>query len=434
MAPDRLARLVYIGLLLVSCLYVVQLASPLRLNTDAMTYLSLAASAADGHGFVDGPKTVRFPPGYPAIIALSDKAGVVSPALLVAINLLFLGLAALCTVLIGLRHFRFSTGVAAACGTAVLLSFVVVKHATLPVAESVFTGAVLASLYLLVVSDRNHGVRRWIIVGLAAAIVLISIQLRTVGIALIPAVLFAILTPGYRYLAARNSKGRLIAILVVASVAAAVVLAVLLARSAYVDDVVRIIGYGDAAGIASRNLRWKLLEWGALVVNVPETRLPAAAAVPLMAIGLSGIGLVTYGAWCQRMFGPVAVFALVYALIIFLWPGYDTRFWLPLLPVLILYAASGMRALSRRKVPRAAVSLYLVAYFALGLAALTYSARISLAGERFPYLYGDHHLRPTYLLIHHGEPGPGKINPRALRLLQRYEPRTHPNAIEYVAP
>jgi hypothetical protein len=43
--------------------------SPLRLHTDAIVYLLLASSAADGGGFLARGVPQKYPIGYPALIA-----------------------------------------------------------------------------------------------------------------------------------------------------------------------------------------------------------------------------------------------------------------------------------------------------------------------------------------------------------------------------
>jgi hypothetical protein len=46
--------------------FVLQIFSPLRLNNDAITLLSMAESAAYGRGFLSDGQTTFLPSGYPA--------------------------------------------------------------------------------------------------------------------------------------------------------------------------------------------------------------------------------------------------------------------------------------------------------------------------------------------------------------------------------
>src|SRR5215212_2957345 len=69
-------------------LYLLQSASPLRLESDAVDYLRTAAALEDGRAL---PK-VPFPLGYPIIIAAFDRVGLGSVFYFVLANCAFLGL------------------------------------------------------------------------------------------------------------------------------------------------------------------------------------------------------------------------------------------------------------------------------------------------------------------------------------------------------
>jgi hypothetical protein len=72
---------------------------------------------------------------------------------------------------------------------------------------------------------------------------------------------------------------------------------------------------------------------------------------------------------------------------------------------------------------RPAIFAYCSLYCLLGLVALGYSTRLTFAGRRFPDLYGDGTLRPTYRLVFLGEPpkNADDISQEAVYLLHRYE-------------
>jgi hypothetical protein len=59
----------------------------------------------------------------------------------------------------------------------------------------------------------------------------------------------------------------------------------------------------------------------------------------------------------------------------------------------------------------------------MGFAALAYSTRITFSGRDFPFRYGDHHLRSTYLLFYSdARADRSGIDESALAILQRYDP------------
>lgn len=72
--------------------YLLQLASPLRINSDALRFLGMATSALDGHGLHDGGRFSRYSPGYPLFLYGLGTVGLLRPWAIVAANVLGLAL------------------------------------------------------------------------------------------------------------------------------------------------------------------------------------------------------------------------------------------------------------------------------------------------------------------------------------------------------
>lgn len=144
-----------IGLLLIGCFYLAQLASPLRLNTDAIYFLSLSQSFLEGQGFVINGKAFRFPAGYPLILAALDRIGIASSAAFISVNLLFVGtgIISLKFLLRGLFGLSSRKILAIICMT--LLSFVFIKHITIPLSDPPYFGISLLCLWMAS-SIRGH--------------------------------------------------------------------------------------------------------------------------------------------------------------------------------------------------------------------------------------------------------------------------------------
>ena len=83
------ARAIALASTLVAALYLVQLPGPLRVDTDSVFYLQLAASVADGHG-THPPGVASFPPGLPVLLGGLDAVGLGSPWAFSSLNMLFL--------------------------------------------------------------------------------------------------------------------------------------------------------------------------------------------------------------------------------------------------------------------------------------------------------------------------------------------------------
>jgi len=122
----------------------------------------------------------------------------------------------------------------------------------------------------------------------------------------------------------------------------------------------------------------------------------------------------------RRNAGPTEAFMISYMCILFAWPYYDARFWLPVIPLLIAYSELSVK---RIRVPKSVVTIYCLVFVVFGLAAIAYSTRITFAGSRFPDRYGDGSLRPTYCAAFHSCPDAGntkKVDAKVLHLIQEY--------------
>ncbi|MGB8474388.1 MAG: hypothetical protein WCE61_09910 [Candidatus Acidiferrum sp.] len=139
-------------------------------------------------------------------------------------------------------------------------------------------------------------------------------------------------------------------------------------------------------------------------------------------IGFFALLLFLYGLVSRRaQVGPTEVFFVCYTAILFTWPFYDARFWLPVFPLLVAYWAL---AAQRLRLPALLVATYCVVFAVLGFGALAYSTRISFAGPKFPDRFGDGRLRSTYCVALEScavGSNPSDVNLKALRLLQEYK-------------
>ncbi len=160
-------------------------------------------------------------------------------------------------------------------------------------------------------------------------------------------------------------------------------------------------------------------------------KLPAFLGFPIRIIGAVAILLACIGFWAKRLRPDgVMLYVVAAAAIVFAYPWFDTRLWLPFIPFLMGYVLLGIRSLTRFRAARSVAIAYCSVFSLLGILALAYTTRITFAGLRFPELYGDGNLRATYRLALRGEipANSGDVQADALYLLNRYEPRAagHP--------
>jgi hypothetical protein len=86
--PNRELR--WLVLAFVACFagHLVQMFTPLRMTTDSVEYLSVAASAADGKGCLFDGKPTQHPCGYAFMISVLDRTGIARSWSLVGLNVL----------------------------------------------------------------------------------------------------------------------------------------------------------------------------------------------------------------------------------------------------------------------------------------------------------------------------------------------------------
>jgi hypothetical protein len=421
-----------LALLVVSLAYLVQIASPLRLVGDGVDYLLQASSAADGNGFrVHGEQSMR-PPGYPALIFLLVKAGIGKSWAIVALNCLLPGIGCWSSYFVLRSSFGFEAVTAEIICLLTLLSFVMVKHVTYPLSDVCFFGASMPCLLLLVQAEAQVGSGRYWRLAIAAPLLVFCVEVRTIGIALIPAfawtalggALWARKVPQWL----RRHRIASFALLLVFLVAIAWAGKMFL-HSSYLQFNAKTLHKRGVLGNLVSDLSDHTLEWGELAVNAPVSKLPARLEPFIRIAGFFALLLAVTGIWEKRRtlnasFWDVAGFASI----VFAYPWFDTRLWLPVLPLLMGYVLIGARCLIPSRLLRPVIVAYCVLFCLLGMVALGYSTRLTFAGSKFPDLYGDGTLRATYRNAFLGESPmhADDVDQDSLYLLRRYEWRLAP--------
>lgn len=416
-----------VALLLVSLAYLVQMASPLRLIGDGVDYLLQASSAADGNRFrVHGEQSMR-PPGYPALIFLLLKAGMGKSWAIVALNCLLLGIGCWSSYYVLRSSFGLGAAAAEIICLLTLLSFVMVKHVTYPLSDICFLGASMPCLVLLLRAEADRSAGRYWRLAVAAPLLVFCIELRTIGIALIPAFAWATVggaawaRSGPRWLRLHRITSLLLVLVVLVAMVSA---GRILLHSRYLQFNAKSLHRRGVIGNIVSDLNDHGLEWGELAVNAPVSKLPGRLQLPVRMAGFLAMLLAAMGIWEKRWNIDASVWYVAgYASIVFAYPWFDTRLWLPVLPLLMGYVLAGVRRVTPSRLLRPAIFIYCSLFCLLGIIALGYSTRLTFAGSQFPDLYGDGTLRATYRLALLGEQpkNVSDVDQDSLYLLRRYE-------------
>jgi hypothetical protein len=383
-SPELNKRLINVFFCFVTLLVLLNIFTPLRLNVDAIRYLNIlqyleglaGKNSVAAHDFL--------PHGYPWLLFLLDKLHLLNPASITLINILSVLLA--CWVLSKLfpvpnKLLFFSLG---------MLSFINIKHFTLPLADQLFVLLFITAIYLW--TEFFNGKRYYILPCLL--LTALSIFVRTAGIALVPAVIFYII---YRYrkeLVAHKSMLYAGIILLCAGIIVFFAkLSFLETKVDYLNQLKLMAMIGEPYSILERfSMHFK--EIGEAILNIPYSKLTGIIKVGsfdtaeylLIIIGILAVYIFIRAIIRLKLYDQYIFWAfLSYLVMIFLWPFYDTRFLLPVVPLLIyLFFTYLIRFVNDKRVK----IVSFVVYVLLGMVSLLYSDALSLNRNFFLNHYG----------------------------------------------
>ncbi|ODT99727.1 MAG: hypothetical protein ABS79_04165 [Planctomycetes bacterium SCN 63-9] len=413
-------RIALLGLLAFG--YAAQLFSPLRTNTDATCYLEMAASASDGAGFVCCENAKHYPVGYPAILACLDRAGIACSSIIIGLNLIALTVGLIAAAYLLRESFGWTSQAILLAAIATLLNWVVIKHVTLPITDTLFFGLSLACLACLTHASKLEYPEKLTSLMPGLALLLASILVRTVGITLIPAFLFAALNSSTVIQAGRAIGKNRIALIGLAAGICLIGLAgvAVIARTNYFREMLE--NRVDVIALATLRLD----DWGELILNSSMAKLPRAMRSLSLIAGVLGASLLAFGFARRRRIQAIDIYLAAYLAILFAWPYRDARFWIPVLPLMLGHVAAGyQRLVSNPLHSRLLLPVYGAVYTLLGLVAIGYSTWLSFSGDRF----GDRFAGGVYAgsyreAFGHRSDSPNghaKVDPQIARLLERYQ-------------
>jgi hypothetical protein len=401
----------------ISAIYLAQLWTPLRLNGDAIVLLSIASSAADGHGYLDHGVKTHYPPGYPAMVVVLDRLELASSSSLVGLNAAFLFLGYISAYYIARQYYTLDRRWRRLSMLFGLLSFALIKHFTLPLTDIPFLGLSLLSLAMLVRAESQEKLHYALWVT-ACILAVATVFVRPVGIALFPALAWSLIQHAGLVRTIRSRPRLLISSCALVAIFGAIA-GVILLHTKYVQEALVGIRSQGISVVLWKLVAFRIREAGELAINLPASKL-GGLSLAVEIIGIVAIAWVVFTLRAARL-GSVEIYFAAYAAIFVIWPYGDARFWVPVVPILSAGLIAASRPWEFAYWKKVAAAGYLCAYVLAGILALAYSTWITFSGPRFADRYGDAHLRPTYELFYaERSSAPPVLNEPALELLRRY--------------
>lgn len=378
---------------LVMFLVLLNLFTPLRLNTDGIRYLNileflngnLDKNSFAAHDFL--------PHGYPLFLFFFEKIHLLSPALITLINIL-------CTLTssyilakllkIENRLIYFSI---------VMISFINIKQFTLPISDQFFTLLFIWSIYLWVIFFNG---RLYFIIP-ALIVTVLSIYVRTAGIAVIIGVILYTIYLNKNLLLNKKILSGIIAILII------FFFIIFIYNLSLFEKKIDYIRQLEMEGMVKnpfsiiKRLFIHFQELGEVAINIPYSKLSPmihlkafdSSLFILIVAGIISLYIIFKSVIYLKLYKSLVFWAFFsYLMMIFLWPFYDTRFLVPIIPLflyLFYYYISNLLKIRFIKITQ------VVLYVSLGLISLVYSDALSLNKLFFLKHYGfDPKLTENY--------------------------------------
>lgn len=429
-------RLLYLWLVFFALGYLVQALSPLRVNTDVYRLLSMAVSAFKGQGYLVDGFVDQFPVGYPFLVRTLMDLGIANSTTLVLLNIIFLAIGLIIFYIIIRDNADSINPLLPIVFT--LSSWVMVKHITLPISDIVYFGLSIICIFFGQRFAKTHKYR-YLLGAIFFAIV--SLQVRTVGIVLFPAVFYA--AGAHRvHTSAKvgswfNPEGLFFFAVCIVGLMALIILSLgdtewfvvqFLSPGSYFQAMLE--AYASKAtleNITQMFLR-RLIEFGEIFCNFPGNKFPHLKTLHIIGGFFAWWAVLKGMVVCYNKFPdfrlPVVYFAL-FSMLLFIWPYYDPRFWLPVLPFLCVFFLVGIKVfLKNTLLSRNSIGFLGLFILFTGLASLGYSTRISLSGRNIGEVFGDGSSRMTYRFAFQSEKPIDfdEVSEQQFSLLLEFEP------------
>ncbi len=366
-----------------SALYLLQSASPIRLDNDSVVYLRMAASLVDGTPV----ESTGLPIGYPAFISVLDRLGLGYSFVFVMANCVFvaIGLAA-----VSYLFDRRDDGRQSWIVPLTMLSVPLIRYVPMHLPETLFFGMSLGAVAVMTASTKSGTRRRLSLLAIAIILTAIAITVRLAGFALVPPLIWACSQRVYRETGPRKERTKK-----EAWIGAPALFAVLVVAALVLGDSFRKYSHeiglkylrGDAFFQMAAHLEGFFESMGNVVVNLPSTQF-SAYHWWFTAVGVAAVaGFVSF-VRLRLPRTPVEVYLVSFIVMLLVWPYNALRLWLPIVPLFIGYAEAASLRFTPGSASRIFLKLYAAWFSIAGLAALAYTSRITLSGKDFPKVYG----------------------------------------------
>lgn len=400
--------------------YLVSCFTPLHIHFDSIRYYNIKDCIQYGCDPGSFAATDYLPYGYTGLLMGLSKVGLLNAFMITFVNCIYIfaGLYLVYRIFAGQVHpFLFAV--------LALFNWTVIKFVTHPLSEMQYIFVSSLSLFFFFQYTKK---KSFLYLGLAFVFALLTVVTRTIGVSLMPALVLGV---AYEY---RNELKRVVQknklmllVIVVLGIAGAVFSASKLKITDYSGLLKEAFDKGPAHFFAE-NLSNHFSELTEVFFNMPASKLmgflPGKLGPALfITIGVALLGWIMYNLFNKNSKIPfyIRMYLLFYSIILLNWPYYDPRFWVPVLPLLVVVVLQTPFGI--RPWLKGVSRLYLAVYLALGLFAAAYSLYIGLDKHRFAQKQASGVYRNEYETEFFGKPQTDTatyIDQDVLKILKKY--------------
>jgi hypothetical protein len=408
----KLATFILVVLYLLNCF------TPLRMHVDMLRYFAIKDCLELGCPPESAAAKDYLPYGYTGLLFLLSKIGLLKSFVLVFLNCIFLFASLyLIAKIFGLivRPLFFVM--------LVLLNWTIIKFVTHPLSEMqyLFFSSVCIYFFWRYSDDKK-------IFNLLGAFSFAGLAFltRSVGVVLVAALVAAWIWQFRKELALLISRNKILVSLLFLTLLGVFLFSKQLGLNHYTSVLNKQFVEGATF---TRILQWHFTEWAEIGFNVPMLKavgyLPGSLGKILFILGglMMTAGFI-YAVFIRKNNIPIIIkaYLLFYSLLMFNWPFYDPRFWVPVLP--FVAAAVSQLTISSNKAIRVFIQCFVGVYCLMGFLSVAYMTYTSLNKKVFAKTQANGAYRNEYETFFYGKPlsdTATKTDPAILSVLKRYD-------------
>jgi len=412
-------RLITLALFVMAIIYLAACFTPLHIHFDSIRYYNIKDCIEHGCAPESFASKDFLPIGYTGLLLTLSKLGILNGFAIVFVNCLYLfaGLYFIRKVFDKLVHPVLFMVIA-------LLHWTVIKFSMHPLSEMQYIFFSGASLYCFhsYLQKKSY----WHL-AFAFLFAIATFLTRTIGISLLPALVLGIMWQHRQQLRRLIKKNSILLIIIILAGVALIYFGreKVMEYSSFLEGPLEK-GLGN---FIVDNAKHHFAELAELFINMPGNKLMSYLPASLGELAFILLGIVCFAWLMWSMFSSraripfyIRAYVLFYMFIIFNWPYYDPRFWLPLLPLMVIII---MRTpLSKPTWLKGVGRLYLGIYLLLGLLAAAYALYTGFDKERFARNQAAGEYRNEYEIHFFGKPlsdTATQVDQNVLEILNKYD-------------